>query len=216
MFEMVAHSRIRAVIFDFGGVLTEPIHGLFERLAEGSGASLADVAMLLIGSYAENLDHPWHRLERGEIPFDDVCRWAADEGTRRGWQLDLGTMPELMNHLTIRPQAVDYVRELRTRGYATGMITNNVFEFGDNWRAMLPLEEIFDVVVNSCEVGLRKPDPRIYRLALERLGGLAPQEVAFLDDFPENIRGAEEVGLQAIRVTDWQPAIDALENLLRR
>jgi putative hydrolase of the HAD superfamily len=213
---MVPLSRnvVRAVIFDYGGVITEPIHGLFERLAEGSGASLAEVAMLLIGSYAENLDHPWHRLERGEIPFDEVCRWASEEGARRGWQLDLGSMPALMNELTIRPQALDYVRSLRARGYSTGMITNNVFEFGDTWKGMLPLDELFDVVVNSCDVGLRKPDPRIYRLALERLGGLEPGEAAFLDDFPENVRGAEQVGLRAIHVTDWQAAIDRLEKML--
>ena len=80
---------------------------------------------------------------------------------------------------------------LRADGLRTAMITNNVVEFRDYWRAMLPLDELFDVVVDSSEVGMRKPDPRIFALALDQLGRPSRRRSIFLDDHPGNIAGAE-------------------------
>jgi epoxide hydrolase-like predicted phosphatase len=209
------HRSIRAVVFDFGGVLTEPPTPVVTSIAEASGASVGELAALLLGAYGEDGDHPWHRLERGEIPFAELCHWASQEGTRRGWRLDLGPLPELMRDLVVREEMIDRVRSLRAEGYVTAIVTNNVREFALAWRAKLPLHELFDVVVDSCEVGLRKPDPQIYRLALERLGGLSPDQAVFLDDFDENVRGAERVGMTGILVgTDWKAALARLEEVL--
>ena len=81
-------------------------------------------------------------------------------------------------------------------------------EFREFWRAMLPLDELFDVVIDSSEVGMRKPDPRIFHLALESLGGVEPGRAVFLDDYPGNVVAAQSVGMHAILVeTDHLPAL---------
>jgi epoxide hydrolase-like predicted phosphatase len=84
-----------------------------------------------------------------------------------------------------------------------GVLTNNVAEFRERWRSMLPFDELFDDVVDSHEVGLRKPNPAIYQLALERLGA-EPGRSAFLDDVPTNVWAAEGVGMLAV-VVDEDP-----------
>ncbi len=206
---------IRAVLFDYGGVLTESPFGLFQKLSEGSGASIVEIAGVLLGPYSEQGEHPWHRLERGEIAFTELCLWASEEGTRRGWKLDLSPMPALMSELAIRPEAIELVRRVRAEGYATAVVTNNVREFGVTWRAQLPLDQLFDVVVDSCEIGLRKPDERFYRYTLERLGGIEPREAVLLDDFPDNVYGAEQIGMAAVLVgPDWSAAVARLDELL--
>ncbi|WP_436796326.1 HAD-IA family hydrolase [Actinospongicola halichondriae] len=86
----------------------------------------------------------------------------------------------------------------------------------DSWRPMLPLDEIFDDVVDSSEVGMRKPNPLIYRLALDRLGGVAPERAIMLDDFPGNCGGARGVGMEAILVEDPEVAVEELRAMLGR
>ena len=81
-------------------------------------------------------------------------------------------------------------------------MTNNALEFRERWRASLPLDELFDVVVDSSEEGVRKPDPRIFELALERLGGIEPARSVFLDDHPGNIAACEAVGIRGVLVAD--------------
>jgi putative hydrolase of the HAD superfamily len=213
----VTQSRFRAVLFDYGGVFTETPGAFLKSLAEACGAEPLELIAFLVGPYGEDGDHPWHRLERGEITFEALCGWARDEGTRRGWRLDLALLPELVRGLTVRREVVECVLALRKRGYKTAIVTNNVREFGfrSSWRHATPLEDLFDAVVDSCEVGFRKPDPRIYRLALERLGGVAPEEAVLLDDFEVNVTGARALGMHAILVgADWRAAFEELDALL--
>ena len=99
----------------------------------------------------------------------------------------------------LRQELVDYVRRIRSSGLATGIITNNVVEFRDHWRAMLPVDELFDFVVDSSEVGMRKPNPAIFAKALE-IGGLAPEQVLFLDDFEGNVLAASALNIHSILV----------------
>ena len=87
-------------------------------------------------------------------------------------------------------------------------------EFGDGWRQTIPVDELFDVVVDSCEVGARKPEPRYFRLALERIG-IEPEEAVFLDDMESNVAGARAVGIRGIHVTSPDQAIAELERALR-
>ena len=82
---------------------------------------------------------------------------------------------------------VDRVRSLKQEGYTTGIITNNVAEFGEGWRGLIPVDELFDFVVDSSSVGVRKPDPRIFQIALEQLADIAPEHVIFLDDYQANV-----------------------------
>src|SRR5205823_2984372 len=74
---------VKAVLFDYGGVLTEPMQRMFAAIAADCGAETAELAALLVGGY-EDGDHPWHQVERGELPFAELCRWGAEEGHRRG------------------------------------------------------------------------------------------------------------------------------------
>jgi putative hydrolase of the HAD superfamily len=103
---------------------------------------------------------------------------------------------------------------LKQQEYRTAIVTNNVREFGDTWRAMVALDDLFDIVVDSCEVGVRKPNPAIYHLTLAKLGDIEPERAVFLDDAPGNVDGALKAGLAAILVSDPGDAVQQLEDLL--
>jgi len=205
---------VKAVLFDYGGVLTEPVQSMFTAIAADCGAETDELAAFLVGGY-EDGDHPWHQVERGELSFAELCRWAAEEGNRRGWRLDLRRMLDHLHVVGFRPALLERITDLRRRGYRTALVTNNAREFGPYWKDRLPYDDLFDTVVDSCEVGVRKPDPRIYRLTLERLGGIDPGDAVLLDDFPVNLTGARAVGLHTILVgADAGAALDELEHLL--
>jgi epoxide hydrolase-like predicted phosphatase len=114
----------------------------------------------------------------------------------------------------VRHDVVAAAREVKAAGLKTGVITNNIKEFSSHWRALLPVDELFDVVVDSSEEGIRKPDQRIFRLALERLGGVAPERAVFLDDAPGNVAAARALGMYAIHVgADHLAALEELRSL---
>src|SRR5262249_50235069 len=120
----------------------------------------------------------------------------------------------MMAEMAARPAVVDTIRRLRGEGYATALLTNNARELAPLWRPLLPLDELFDVVIDSSDVGMRKPDPRIYRLVLSQLG-VEAERTAFLEDAPGNVAGATAVGMQAILVgEDFIAALAALDELL--
>ena len=108
------------------------------------------------------------------------------------------------------------VLALRADGYRTALVTNNVREASDSWRQMLALDDLFDVVIDSSSVGVRKPDARIYLLALEQLGDVEPARAVFLDDHPGNVPARERAGLAAVLVDDPAVAIAELRVLLGR
>lgn len=108
------------------------------------------------------------------------------------------------------PGVIDLVHDLKGAGIKLGVLTNNVKEFRDAWKSMLDFSTLFDDVVDSHEVGLRKPDPAIYRLALSRLGSTAPH-TAFLDDVDSNVRAAVALGFHGI-VVDHDPS-EAIEQV---
>jgi epoxide hydrolase-like predicted phosphatase len=202
------------VVFDFGGVFTA---SPFEAVAAGSAVSGVDPEVALqyvFGSYERDTDHPWHRAERGELTLEDARQLILTDTRAAGHELDVFSLLASMGGAGIRDEMVERVRRLRVEGVRTAMITNNVVEFRDYWRAMLPLDELFEVVVDSSEVGMRKPDPRIYALVLDRLGS-DPARSIFLDDHPGNIAGAEACGMRGVLVTtDYLESIVALDALL--
>src|SRR5207244_11186810 len=95
-------DRVKAVLFDFGGVITEPLGSVLGALAATAGADPAEFAALLFGDYGAD-GHPWNRLERGEIAFAELCEWARAEGVRRGWNLDLSPAIDHLAALPFRP-----------------------------------------------------------------------------------------------------------------
>ena len=110
---------------------------------------------------------------------------------------------------------IEYMRRLRERGYKLAICTNNVREWERLWRAMLPVDEIFDVVVDSAFVGTRKPEPRIYELTLARLG-VAAQTALLIDDVEINCTAARELGIQAVWFQSADQAIAETEAALAK
>lgn len=206
---------IRAVLFDYAGVMTEDMRPVVAGLAAASGAPTHELADLLLGDYdVDGSAHPWHRMERGELTMVDLVAWGREQGAARGWNLDLGALMTAFMSLPIRPEMVERARTLRQNGYRTALLTNNARELAELWRAKMPTDEIFDVVIDSSDVGLRKPDPAIYLLTLERLG-VDRDEAVMLDDMDGNVAAARALGMRGIRVeSDATSALTELDRLL--
>lgn len=194
-------TDLKAVMFDFGGVFTDsPFHAVSDY-GEKIGASSEQVTEIVFGGYAVDSDHPWHRVERGEITLEEARESIMALGRAQGLDVDIWAVFAAMaeNGGGLRQELVDYLPRIRGAGYATGIITNNVVEFRDHWRAMLPIDELFDFVLDSSEIGMRKPNPAIFTRALQ-VAGLAPEQALFLDDFEGNIVAAEALDIRCIWV----------------
>ena len=206
----------RAVLFDFGGVFTDSPFAAVAAYADRIGATREQVDSIVFGGYGGDGDHPWHRVERGEISLEVAREGILALGEEHGLVVDIWQVFLAMgeNQGGLRGDLVEHVRHLRAAGLRTGIVTNNVVEFREHWRAMLPVEELFDVVVDSSEVGVRKPGAAIFELALERLG-LPAEEVLFLDDYPGNVAAARALGMTALLVDgDGAKTIADLGSLL--
>lgn len=216
---LARRAKVEAVLFDFGGVFTDsPFHAVHAFGAE-LGLSDQEVTAIVFGSYEHDGDHPWHQLERGEITLENARELILARGREHDLEVDIYELFSRMagNNAGAdeRLPLVERVRGLKQEGYVTGIITNNVAEFGDGWRGLIPVDELFDFVVDSSSVGVRKPDPRIFALALEQLDGIEARNAVFLDDYQANVDAARELGLQAITVgTDLQACIRELDELL--
>jgi putative hydrolase of the HAD superfamily len=131
-----------------------------------------------------------------------------------GFEVDFEGLKEFSRTMEVHQHVVDAITSLRERGYRTAVVTNNVKEFGDRWRNLVALDDLFDVVVDSCHVGMRKPNTKIFLHTLDLMGGIAPERAVFLDDAAGNVDGARAAGLHAILVDDPEDAIRELEELL--
>jgi putative hydrolase of the HAD superfamily len=192
-------SAPKAIISDFGGVLTTPLGNTFAAWSQASGISLEDLGKAIAASMERHGEHPLFVLERGELSeVEFFARIQRELGDAQS--LD-GMGEALMKGLERNHEMIDYVAELRGRGLRAALLTNNVREWEPRWRAMLPeIDEIFEVVVDSAFVGMRKPEPEIYRLTVERLGGgLTAADCVFVDDIEINCDAARELGMTAVR-----------------
>jgi epoxide hydrolase-like predicted phosphatase len=212
---------IEAVIFDYGGVLsTTPFAGIAEYERK-MGYPERSLSQLLFGKGAspqgptDEPDHDWHLLETGRLTLDEFhLRLVERSEAALGRPLDLGDYAQFLRELGVGVHwmMVHRVRELRAGGDRTAILTNNVKEWGNYWKRSIPMD-LFDEIVDSCDVGLRKPDPAIYRLTCERLK-VQPEAAVFLDDTRRHVEGARQVGLQAILVRDPWAAIAELDAIL--
>ena len=193
-------TPVRAVLYDFGGVFVPSPFEASAALAERLGVTTEELDERLFGPYHLDTDHPWHRLERGEITFDAARREILAMGPLGGHDsLDPLTLLAdfAAGGLVVRDFMIDTVHRVRAEGVATAIVTNNLAEFGAHWRALLDVDGLFDVVIDSSEVGVRKPDPAIFRLTCERLG-VATAEAVFIDDHEGNLAGAALAGLRTV------------------
>lgn len=210
-------SRIEAIITDFGGVLTSPLQESFVGVLGTAGISLEELGKAMVAVTERQGSNPLIELETGRVSEQAFMDALADElSTQRGSRVDLDGFGErYFQHLHPNDALIDYMRALRERGYRLAICTNNVREWEARWRAMLPVDELFDVIVDSARVGVRKPEPRIYEITLERLG-TAPQATLFIDDVELNCEGARKVGIGALRFRSTEQAIEDIEAALTR
>jgi len=206
-------SAPKAIVSDFGGVLTTPLGNAFAAWSQESGVALEALGQALVASAERHGEHPLFVLERGEIPEAEFI--ARIEAELDGHTLD-GMTGVLLGNLDRNPAMIDFVAGLSGRGLRTALLTNNVREWEAQWRAMLPeLDEIFEVVVDSAFVGMRKPEHGIYHLTVERLGGgLQPEDCVFVDDIALNCDAAREVGMAAVVFESTEQAIADVERIL--
>ncbi len=195
--------NVDTVLFDFGGVFTESPFFAVEGMARDLGVDIQQFAELMFGAYHLDTDHPWHKLERGEITFDEAREGILALGKAANMPVDpLDLLVRMAGGNLMRDTMVQTLRDIKTAGYATAIITNNVREFRDGWRSLIPVDELIDHVFDSSELGMRKPDPAIYRHALEKMGNVPADRAVFLDDVEQNVQSARDVGLHGIHVSD--------------
>src|SRR5581483_4223974 len=169
---------------------------------------------VLLGTYGDASEHPLHRVERGEMSLVDLASWGRTQGAARGWDIDLGALYSSIMDLPIRPQMIECLRRLRVGGVRTALVTNAAREGAVQWRASGLIDELFDEVIDSSAVGVRKPDRAIFALTLDRLGVTA-DEAVLLDDMQINVDAAIAMGMHGIRVgPDATQALLELDLLL--
>jgi epoxide hydrolase-like predicted phosphatase len=195
---------VTAVAFDMGGVLTRSALGGLDRYADELGLPPGSLSSYFRG------DPLMARLEIGEISSRDFFKYVCVEAeAAHGLRIDIRRLAEAAEEgQVLDPPMLDLVADVHQRA-TTALVTNNVVEA--DWRSSFPFE-LFDVVMDSSEIGVRKPDPRFYEELLTRLRRPAG-EVAFVDDFAENLVPAATLGLVAVHFTGLDSCRAALAGL---
>jgi putative hydrolase of the HAD superfamily len=209
-------SRIEAIVCDFGGVLTTPLLDAFVGLQQQRGIPLeAFGAALARAAQADGGVNPLFELETGRLTEAQfVAKLGAALREELGREVDLARFGEtFFEHLHPNQELFAFMRTLDERGYTLAILTNNVREWEPLWRSMLPIDELFEFVVDSGFEGVRKPDPRIYEVTLNRLE-VTPQAALFIDDTEVNCDAARELGMQAVWFRSNAQAIGEIEALL--
>ncbi|MBP1096928.1 HAD-IA family hydrolase [Bradyrhizobium diazoefficiens] len=201
---------IEAVIFDFGGVLTSSPFEAFARFETERGLPIDIIRRT---NAANHLENAWARFERAEVDIDTFDTLFAEESRALGAEVrGRDVLPLLQGDL--RPEMVEALKRIRA-GLKTGCITNNLpaNAIGSMTGRSLYIAEVmvlFDHVIESAKIGLRKPDPRIYKMMIETLG-VDPGNCVYLDDLGVNLKPAREMGMTTIKVTSGAQAIAELE-----
>ena len=201
----MGQQQADAVIFDLGGVIMKNggPRDFTRRYPDHDPAVVAEIVM---GPHHLDTDHPWHRVERGEITLAE-CRALTkvkmdDAGI-------VASVPAEKPPTTGGPaftfqlndDMVAFIHDLKTAGFPIGILTNNVKEFREWWWPLMDFASIFDTIVDSHEVGMRKPNPAIYHLTMDRIGA-TPARTVFLDDLHANVAAANAVGMHGVLVEE--------------
>ncbi len=206
---------IEAVLWDFGGVLTTSPFEAFNRYEAERGLP-RDFIRTINATNAEQ--NAWALFESSQIGIEEFDRLFADESETAGHRIPGRDVIGLLSG-DLRPRMVETLRRCKT-AYRVGCITNNVRSgqgpgmaaTSERASRVSDVMALFDVVVESSVEGIRKPDPRIYRIACERLD-VSPERTVFLDDLGINLKPARQLGMRTIKVLDEDQAIDTLREL---
>lgn len=207
--------RLRALVVDWGGVLTEPLDAAIRAWAEIDGVEFehyVDVMRSWLGPHQGELarDNPVAALERGEIEvphFEEQLAQRLSQAAGREIRA-VGLLQRMFDQFEHAPAMSALVLRARRAGLLTGLLSNS-------WGNEYPREgwdEMFDAIVISGEVGMRKPEPEIFAHALDLLGVLA-EETVFVDDLAHNVQAAVELGLVGIHHTSYESTASELEEL---
>ncbi|MEI8000128.1 MAG: HAD-IA family hydrolase [Actinomycetes bacterium] len=212
----------RAVIFDLGGVVFPSPFAAFRAYEQAHGLPHRFVSQVVVDGGEHGA---WSRFERGELTPDEFATAFAAECAAAGGRVDVAELFASMRRggggggAQAHPTVVGAIRVLRAAGLRTAALTNNWVEpsggthvSGDHPTATA-LDGLFDTIVESALVGLRKPDPRIYELACDRIA-VAPHEAVFLDDLGSNLKPARAMGMATIKVDDPVAAVAELATIV--
>lgn len=204
----------QAVIWDFGGVFTSSPFEAFARYERERG--LPENLIRRINS-ANSLENAWARFERSELNLDQFDVEFAKEARTLGFEVPGKDIIALLAG-DFRPDVIAALRAIKKADYRTGCITNNVPSnqaSSQEGRTLYAREimEMFDHVIESSKIGIRKPNPRIYEMMCEALS-VPPENCIYLDDLGMNLKPAKAMGMSTIKVETGPQAIAELEKLL--
>lgn len=204
---------VRAVLWDFGGVITTSPFESFNRYEREAGLPMDFLRGLNATNHHGNA---WARLERSEVDLDTFCELYESEAEAAGHRIDARAVLACLSG-EIRREMVDALRAIRGRGLKQACLTNNFASMqarpeGSGTRST-PILDLFDVIVESSRIGIRKPEPAFYQRACEELA-IAANEAVMLDDIGVNLKPARELGMITIKVVDPAAALDDLERVL--
>jgi putative hydrolase of the HAD superfamily len=215
--EGIETERVAAAVFDLGGVFLAG--GVESVQAFGARHGLGADAWRAIRRDLFHDDHGvWSAVERGHVPFGDfvarLCTLAAEHGATisdedaRNFMGNTG--PSATERL--RHEIVEAAARLHAR-MPTALLTNNIPDWRTGWRSLIDVDGLFDVVIDSCEVGMRKPETAIYELTRAKLG-LPHESIFFLDDLGVNLKAARALGWQTLRYDDTPRVLSVLDALI--
>ncbi len=202
---------LRAVLWDFGGVVLSSPFDAFARYEQLAGLPPDTIRSL----NATNPDtNAWALFERSDVSFDEFCQLFEAEALAAGHSVDARKVMSLL-HGEIRPQMVSAISKCKTAGYLVACLTNNVrtTEEASDRSDVAEVMAMFDHVTESRHMGVRKPEVRFYELACEALGIVA-HEAVFLDDLGINLKPAAAMGMRTIKVGDPDVALVELGKIL--
>jgi putative hydrolase of the HAD superfamily len=201
---------IEAVIWDFGGVFTSSPFEAFARFEKERGLPVDHIRTINATNHWENA---WAKFERAEVDIEAFDALFADESRALGAEVrGKDILPLLIGDL--RPEMVEALKRVSAT-MKTGCITNNLptnamGSAGGRSIYVAEVMALFDHVIESAKIGLRKPDPRIYRLMTDKLG-VDPKDCVYLDDLGVNLKPAREMGMTTIKVASARQALGELE-----
>ena len=203
----------KAVIWDFGGVITSSPFEAFNKFELDN--NLPKDIIRTINSENPD-DNAWAKFERNDVDINEFDTLFSKEADKKGFQISGKQVVKLLSG-DIRKPMVDFLLSLK-ENYKLGCITNNIQNSKDDKVNHLnqasQVMKIFDHIIESSRVGLRKPDPKIYYMSCEALG-VRPEECIYLDDLGINLKPARKIGMTTIKVIDPNEAIDEVKKYLQ-
>jgi putative hydrolase of the HAD superfamily len=209
-------QKIRAAVFDFGGVLIEGGPSDVRAFGARVGLDTDQWRGLRLEIFAN--DSPWAKLERGEISYDAFLDHLTERVSAAGGTIDrtiaqsfMGVPDPLSKQKRLRPAMLEAVARLRTV-MPTALLTNNIREWRDGWHKIMDVPRLFTETIDSSDVGARKPEPAIYEITREKLA-VQHDEIFFIDDIGQNLKAARALGWHTVLFDEEAEVLKVLDAL---